>query len=147
MTISLRFRRPQFKGPIWTLSEVISSSLAPVSHSFIRCRTVRRGSAGRPGSARPATRSRLGSVWLGPVRRRMESSPQCGPAWPGPARRRKGYLAVTAARLRRRWNTIVKVASSMLDHSPLLVTVVKHAVLFSCLCCLVFVSLDRFVLL
>ena len=55
VTISLRFRRPQFKGPIWTLSEVISSSLAPVSHSFIRCRTVRRGSAGRPGSARPSS--------------------------------------------------------------------------------------------
>ena len=110
MTISLLFRQSQFKGPIWTLSEVISSSLASLSHSFIRCLTVLLGSAGRPGSARPATRSWLGSVWFGPVLRRMESSPQCSPAWPGLARRRKGYLAVTAARLRRRWNTIVKVA-------------------------------------
>ena len=110
VTISLRFRQSQSKGPIWTLSEVITSSLASLSHSFIRCLTVRLSSAGRPGSAWPATRSRLGSVWLGPVRRRMESSPQCGPAWPGLARWRKGYLAVTAARLRRRWNTIVYVA-------------------------------------
>ena len=109
VTISLRFRQSQFKGPIWTLSEVISSSLASLSHSFIRCLTVRLSSAGQPGSAWPATCSQLGSVWLSLVRRRMESSPKCSPAWPGPAWWRKGYSAVTAARLRLGWNTIVKV--------------------------------------
>ena len=112
MTISLRFRRSQFKGPIWTLSEVISSSLASLGHSFIASRYGAVAPAG-PAQLGPATRSRLGSVWLGPARRRMESSPQCGPAWPGPAWLRKGYLAVTAARLRRRRNTIVKVAYTL----------------------------------
>ena len=87
VTISLRFRRSQFKEPIWTLSEVISSSLASLSHSFIRCLTVRRGSAGRPGSARPSNpfSARLGLARPGSAADGVFAAVRPGLARPGSA--------------------------------------------------------------
>ena len=83
VTISLRFRQSQFKGPIWTLSEVMSSSPAFLSLSFIRCLTIRRGSAGRPGSARP---SNPFSARLGLARPGSAADGVFTAVWPGLAR-------------------------------------------------------------